>query len=145
MPYITLGYSTDFLDFFVLLLLHNMRLTILKSCLDEVARANSRIQDTQNISGERLVFERAGFCYCFLGYDFPSNILFSLLFSCHFPMVFVSFIFFLSAPQVSFFSEPDRTDFISLLQLAEFFKEPLGASVSLMISVKLKQCSLLSK
>lgn len=53
--------------------------------------------------------------------------------------------FFLSAPQVSFFSEPDRTDFISLLQLAEFFKEPLGASVSLMISVKLKQRSLLSK
>lgn len=50
--------STDFLNFFVLLLLHNMLLPILKRCLDEAARANSRSQNTQNISGERLVFEQ---------------------------------------------------------------------------------------
>lgn len=59
-------------------------------------------------------------------------------------MVFVSFIF-LPAPQVSFFSEPDSPDLISLLQLAEVFKEPIGASVSLIASVKLKQRSLRSE
>lgn len=124
----------------MLLLLHNMLLPILKRCLDEAARANSRSQNTQNISGERLVFEQISEqASITASWAMISLLTFYSLFFFFVHAIFLWFLFlllfFLSAPQVSFFSEPDSTDFISLLQLAGFLKEPVGASVSLIISV----------